>query len=403
MATELAQTDDPKQLVPGDVGAVTGTMWAMRSYGDVLKEAGTGLARIDTEEGWHGEAADQFRSRFHGEPGRWIEAGDCFHGAADALDSYASTLQWAQQQAGDAIRTWNQGQADTATARTEHARQVQQAQAEHQPTDIPFQDPGEAGREAARRILASARSQLRTAGDTAQRTVGAARDKAPKKPGFWSKVGNVLGGIGHGLENAGADVVNALASVGNAALHHPGDVALAAGGALLAAASAGADGAGVALDATGVGAVAGVPINVVSTAGVVAGAGLAAAATGDLLHHAASDDSVSPMNSNADSTGTAGRAGTKTDRIKEHLTDRDLDAARRELDGEVVATKPDGTAWDHVDEVRNAQRGLVNRINQLKQQLGDSRISDTDRAALQSELSEASRLLDHSEQFVPRN
>jgi hypothetical protein len=94
---------------------------------------------------------------------------------------------------------------------------------------------------------------------------------------------------------------------------------------------------------------------------------------------------------------------TKTDRLKEHLTDRDLDAARRELDGEVVATKSDGTPWDHVDEVQNAQRGLVNRISQLKRQLGDSRISDADRSSINSELSEASKLLDYSEQFVPRN
>jgi hypothetical protein len=69
----------------------------------------------------------------------------------------------------------------------------------------------------------------------------------------------------------------------------------------------------------------------------------------------------------------------------------------------VVARKPNGEPWDHVDEVRNAQRGLVNRIEQLKRQIADSRISDAERADLQSELSEASRLLDHSEGFVPRN
>uniref|UniRef100_UPI002455AA06 polymorphic toxin type 28 domain-containing protein n=1 Tax=Nocardia brasiliensis TaxID=37326 RepID=UPI002455AA06 len=45
---------------------------------------------------------------------------------------------------------------------------------------------------------------------------------------------------------------------------------------------------------------------------------------------------------------------------KEHLTERDLDAARRELNGEVVARKPDGTPWYHVREVRDAQNGLVN-------------------------------------------
>jgi hypothetical protein len=95
-------------------------------------------------------------------------------------------------------------------------------------------------------------------------------------------------------------------------------------------------------------------------------------------------------------------APSKTDRLKEHLTDRDLDAARRELDGEIVARKPDGTPWDHVREVREAQVGLVNRINRLKRQLGDSRTADVDKPQLQTELAEASRLLDHSEGFVPR-
>ena len=88
---------------------------------------------------------------------------------------------------------------------------------------------------------------------------------------------------------------------------------------------------------------------------------------------------------------------TKTDNCKEHLTDRDLDAARRELNGEVVATKSTGKPWDHVDEVRNAQDGLVNRIGQLKRLLGDSRVSAADRAQYEAELSEASRLLDYSE------
>jgi hypothetical protein len=55
-----------------------------------------------------------------------------------------------------------------------------------------------------------------------------------------------------------------------------------------------------------------------------------------------------------------------------------------------------------MDEVRNAQDGLVNSIGRLKRLLGDSRVPASDRAQYQAELSEASRLLDYSEQFVPR-
>jgi hypothetical protein len=49
------------------------------------------------------------------------------------------------------------------------------------------------------------------------------------------------------------------------------------------------------------------------------------------------------------------------------------------------------------------QDGLVNRNGQLKRLLGDSRVSASDKAQCQAELSEASRLLDYSEQFVPRS
>jgi hypothetical protein len=115
-----------------------------------------------------------------------------------------------------------------------------------------------------------------------------------------------------------------------------------------------------------------------------------------------------PRRSGAGDSGDLGASGaardsTKTDRLKEHLTSRDLDAARRELGGEVVARKGDGTPWDHVNEVREAQTGLTNRIAQLKRQMGDSRSSPTDRAAAQAELSEASKMLDESEKYVPRS
>ncbi|WP_225731091.1 MULTISPECIES: polymorphic toxin type 28 domain-containing protein [unclassified Nocardia] len=106
----------------------------------------------------------------------------------------------------------------------------------------------------------------------------------------------------------------------------------------------------------------------------------------------------------ANDLGDADKAGqsTPTDRIKEHLTDRDLDAARRELNGEVVAEKPDGTPWDHVNEVKDAQNGLIKRIGQLKRRLSWPNLSDEERPLVEKELSEASRLLDYSEQFVPR-
>jgi hypothetical protein len=97
-----------------------------------------------------------------------------------------------------------------------------------------------------------------------------------------------------------------------------------------------------------------------------------------------------------------GSQSTPTDRIKEHLTDKDLDAARRESEGEVVSTKKDGTPFDHQKEVRDAQRGLIKRISQLKKQFARPDLSAAERTELMRELGEASRLLDKSEGYLPR-
>jgi len=107
-----------------------------------------------------------------------------------------------------------------------------------------------------------------------------------------------------------------------------------------------------------------------------------------------------------DGTRLTNRLPTATDTYKGILNDYHLEAARRELQGEVVRINPrDGLPYDHVQEILNAQRGLRNRIDAINRQLSDvspSRaLSEAERQALIDELSEASRLLDYSEKFVP--
>lgn len=90
------------------------------------------------------------------------------------------------------------------------------------------------------------------------------------------------------------------------------------------------------------------------------------------------------------------------DAYKGHLSSRDLDAARREAKGEVVARKPSGKPYDHVREVENAQAGLVKLIQRLKRKLGHPRLSEAELDLTQKRLGEASRLLDRSEEYLPR-
>jgi len=294
---ELGETEDPKALIPGNAVAVGATARSLRARGNELVLAGKGLKRIDTADGWSGAAADAFRAKFQGQPGKWLEAGDCFQGAAGALETYVYTLTWAQGEAGAAIKDWNAAQAAT--------KQAQDAYAEYQQaggTD-PFTDPGESARAAARHRLNNARTQLKTAAGDAATKVKGFRDKAPDKPGFWSKVGDFFSNVGAGLENAGGHVVNGLASFGNAMIHHPGDTAAMAAGAGLMILGATGDVGGGALDVTVAGAVIGVPLNVVSTGAIVAGGGMVVAGGGDLMMHAASDDGVNPARTDYEGAG----------------------------------------------------------------------------------------------------
>lgn len=288
MAAELGTTNDPKALVPGDPYAVRRTAAAMTVYGDELTEAGEGLQRIESTDGWSGEAADQFRSAYHGEPGKWLEAGESFSYAGGALDQYSYTLAWAQGQAARAIQLWNEGQAATQQAHADHATAVEHAQQQAPPgaapLSLPFNDPGEANRQAARDLLSRARSQLATAGEQTADVVGRARDKAPGKRSWADQAGHAVG-----------SAVNAMASMGNAALHNPGLVAGLVGGAALTTASAAGEVAGVVLDATGVGAVGGGPLNVVSGAGIAAGVGMMSVSMAGLASEAAGDDEVHPI------------------------------------------------------------------------------------------------------------
>ncbi|GAA0544429.1 hypothetical protein GCM10010172_27510 [Paractinoplanes ferrugineus] len=380
--TELGQTHDPRALVPGDPAGIRDNIAVLRTRARHAAAAADGLVDIDTGA-WTGPAGDAFREKFSYEPNRWYAAANALDTAADSLATYVCTLEWAQSQAGEAIRRWDEA--------TEASQRALAAYEQAGPPAVPFADPGADGRQAAVDTLQLARGQVVAAGDVAARFLTQEADAAPEKSSWLDRLGDFA-------KETGANIVNGLASFGNAMIHHPGDSAVLAGGLALTALSAGGEGAGFVLDATGVGAVAGVPLNAISTAGLVFGAGLTGAATTSLMRHAAGEDAVSPVSGSSPSRSVP----TKTDRMKEHLTERDLDAARRELNGEVVAIKRSGQPWDHVDEVQNAQRGLVRRIGQLKRLLGDGRTSAGDRAAYESELSEASRLLDHSEQFVPR-
>lgn len=113
--------------------------------------------------------------------------------------------------------------------------------------------------------------------------------------------------FGDAAYNVLADVVNSAASFGNAALHNPLDALAMAGGAAMMGLGAGLEVPGVLLDATGVGAIGGVPLNLAGAGLMAGGATLAGGGAIDLSQHVA-ENGVIVMNAHT------GRPGEGVDR-----------------------------------------------------------------------------------------
>ncbi|WP_291417508.1 putative T7SS-secreted protein [Actinophytocola sp.] len=174
---ELGQTDDPKELIPGDPAAVTGAADKLRSKADTMQGVADDLANIRIPD-WEGPASSAFWDKFTPESGNWHLGHEAMTSAAGTLDGQASSLSWAQGQASEAIALWNSGQAATKQA-------IEKFQSDGgtftsgtvsgappgtpggpQPVGGTFSDPGAAKRQQAKEILDRARSQLEKAGDT---------------------------------------------------------------------------------------------------------------------------------------------------------------------------------------------------------------------------------------------
>ncbi|NMO93217.1 hypothetical protein [Actinomycetospora sp. TBRC 11914] len=146
-----------------------------------------------------------------------------------------------------------------------------------------------------------------------------------------------------------AEVGNAVASVGMAALDHPLDLAAVVGGGALAAVSGAVAAGSVALDATGVGLIAGLPVGGAAAAGVAAGVGIAGAGLVDLATHAATDSSVAPFQVDQETDAsriderarTVGKPG-KNKRVRVVETEEEVRALYDELsEGGTPAEWPD--------------------------------------------------------------
>jgi len=272
---ELGETTDPVALVPGAVDALFAVVDAWRERARAATDVAARVRAVSAPEGWLGDAADAFAARCETVAAGWEQTEHLLSACADALDTYATTLGWAQQKAGDAVAIWQTAMERTAAGIERYRAAERRAGATGV---VPlYVDEGASARSEAQSLLAYARSEVQDAGDTAASSL---RALEPPRAVSWSDIGSAA------LVSAEAvallqwdnlvDIVNDTASVGNAMLRNPDALlALLGGGAMMLGGGGLALGGG-GLSATGVGAAAGVP----AVAGGVAAAGAGAALAG---------------------------------------------------------------------------------------------------------------------------
>ena len=140
-------------------------------------------------------------------------------------------------------------------------------------------------------------------------------------------------------------LVNGAANVLEAAAEHPEDVIEMALGAGMVVVGAGGEVAGVALDATGVGAVAGVPINIAAAGLVAAGAGAVTHGGSRLADHAALNQNR--LLNEVDGPSVGGHRGHAGDPLPDSMRP---DTAGANWKGR-VADSGRGDVWQEPDKV----------------------------------------------------
>ncbi|AWI31456.1 putative T7SS-secreted protein [Streptomyces tirandamycinicus] len=228
---DLGQTEDKTRLIYGSPDKLRATAQKLRGFQKAFDDAGSGLKWLDSSR-LKGEAAEALRKAVGTQPPRWFTGADACEKAAGALEAFAGTVTWAQEQAQTAIDKWKEGVKASEDAADAHRKKVDDYNKavdgynakpadQRDPSTLPprpastFDDPGKKLMQEAQDILADARKQRNTAAETARSAVRAARDLAPGKPSYAQQAGDglqelqIMGDhVGGGLIKGTAGLVN---------------------------------------------------------------------------------------------------------------------------------------------------------------------------------------------------
>ena len=300
----LGEDGDP---VPGDPHAHTLLGQTQHNTADdIWREAGE-INALASVEAWKSDAADRFRDAAGEVEGTLRKAYHRYHIASQAMGTqvrdgseadWASAVELSQQMAARALKDAQAADADHRAAA---------AKIGMLPPHTPDTDPTlialKKQQAAADTALSAAKSHLHAAKDVHDRAAKAAAERIHRAithdglhDSRWDKVrhsvGDALSDIGHFAEDFGETALSDLASLGNAMAHDAGAVLEVLGGIGLATLGAGGEVGGLLLDATGIGAVLGVPAGVVSAGAIAGGLGLAGLGLSTIARDAAGPDRV---------------------------------------------------------------------------------------------------------------
>ncbi|MFD7704169.1 putative T7SS-secreted protein [Streptomyces caelestis] len=228
---DLGQTEDKTKLVYGSPEKIRSTAEKLRAFQKAFDDAGEGLKGLDSSQ-LKGRAAEALRKAVSTQPPKWFKGADACEKAAAALESFASTVTWAQGQAQTAIEKWKDGVKASEDAADAHREKVDaynkavdrynaQPADRRDPSTLPpcpaptFDDPGKKLMQEAQEILADARKQRNTAAETARSAVRAARDLAPEKPSYAQQAGDGLRELQIMGDHVGGGIVKGTAGLVN--------------------------------------------------------------------------------------------------------------------------------------------------------------------------------------------
>lgn len=369
----LGESGDP---IPGDPESVALLGLTLRdTANDIQRETGE-IQALASVESWKSDAAGRFRDAAHDAVGDLRKAFHRYDVAATAMGvtvregsdaDWASALAHAQALSLKALRDAQAADVDREAA-GRHLRSL--------PPDTPKDDPGATSArnrqhaaqdalDAAKRLLGSAKHVRDQAADYAASRIHRAITHDGMHDSTWDRVkdttGTILSDTGHFMEDVGETALSDLASLGNAMAHDAGQVGEVLGGAALVTLGAGGEIGGAALDATGVGALLGVPAGVVSAAAIAGGVGLITAGAGRLAMDAAGADRV-----NMTSDGGGGGGGGEGDWTGTETSKSDPRPISEEDQARYTERKTDLSGMSRNKQVAEVKKGFTENGQKYK-------------------------------------